>query len=167
MSAPTKFAATFAPPVIPNQLPYDMPQPQVGDTVLWYANASPSVPPLPCAVAKVLHRYCELNPIGTNLITFPERVRHAGDPGLQNPNIRQDGCWDFTPEYYRRREWEAKVEERIAKLGAEWGLKFDGEDAPSATTPETPEEKAERMRQLKAAMEDEGEATEVEEDNES
>jgi hypothetical protein len=153
---PSSFGKGFAsveikPKPLPNQLPYDMPPVHVGQQVLWFANCSPSSRPEPCTVQRVSHRNVLLTANNANASVPSYGIVHAGDPGVQNPNIRQNGCWDYTKWDHAMLARIDKLEHALAQIRDELGIADP--DAPVPVPVETEEARQHRMAELEAAME--------------
>lgn len=80
--------------------PFTMPKVEIGTPVSWWATGQRETgSPLCGIVARVLPnaRMIEVQLVDGRTIFD---ARHADDPKLVNPDIREDGgCWDFSPFY--------------------------------------------------------------------
>lgn len=154
------FATVDIKPVpLPNHLPYDMPDVHVGQLVNWFAGCSPSSHPEPCIVKRVAHRTVLLTAVDKNAIVPHYAIHHAGDPAVQNPNIRLNGCWDRTTwdkEIYDRLD---RTERAVAQIRAELGIVDP--DAPAVVV-ESDEERERKAAELAKALEQDADLLEVE-----
>lgn len=93
--------------------PYDVPHRRIGQLVKWYPNGRENAPYRFAYVHKLGDRFTELQ------LTSGEVIRgvcHVGDPKLKNPNIRDNGSWDFTESDHAADAVHADLEKRIAAL---------------------------------------------------
>lgn len=154
------FASVDIKPVpLPNQIPYDMPKVHVGQLVNWFAGCSPSSPPEPCIVKRFTHRTVLLVAVDRNSIVSNYGVYHAGDPAVQNPHIRVNGCWDYTPWDKELRDRIERLERGVGQLRTELGIVDP--DAPEVVV-ETEEERARKAAELAEALEQDAGVSEME-----
>ena len=98
---------------------FKMPHVEIGDDVLWWPKADKSKPE---RLAQVQEVWGPSNAIVVRLIdsgmTY-DSCRHIDDPKLvENPNLRDDGGWDFTASTKQRWADEKALEERLQRLEA-------------------------------------------------
>lgn len=77
--------------------PFKMPSVEVGTPIAWWASGQKDIGGVSCGmVLRVMPnaRMIEAQLLNGNMLFS---VRHADDPKLVNPDLREDGCWDFSP----------------------------------------------------------------------
>lgn len=73
--------------------------------------------------------------------TIQQSVRHLDDPKLRiNSDHRENGAWDFTPEYKRREREVLEINQRLARL--ESIMIVDKPAGKQKRTPQKPAPKA-------------------------
>lgn len=99
---------------------FTAPRPEESDFVRWFASGDPDK--LSTADIAIVCRV-DSRMVSLMVMTGASRgrrydsVRHVSDPKLKlGKDQRLDGAWDYTTEYYRRREWEKKMENAIDGL---------------------------------------------------
>lgn len=78
--------------------PYTMPQIRCGQIVNFFVlTRGPAALPIPCVVYEADHETLWLKSLGDK--ASYQSVRHLSDPRLTNPAQKENGGWDFTPDY--------------------------------------------------------------------
>lgn len=90
---------------------YKMPQPMLGQVVKFWREGIRGRAPVIAWVTTVAPRAIGVRTVNG---TGSTECRHADDPKLSWENsIRENGCWDFTDDYYENKN---KVEEMYGRL---------------------------------------------------
>lgn len=94
---------------------FDMPEVRIGTPVVFYATGQVVGHPMLGFVVRI-SRTGRTIMIRTSDGRVFEGARHCDDPKLEmSVDIRESGCWDFTPEWKRH---EAEMVEIKARLSA-------------------------------------------------
>lgn len=93
---------------------YKMPQPLLGQVVKFWREGVRGRSPVAAWVTTVAPRAIGLR---TTNGTGSTECRHADDPKLSWENsIRENGCWDFTDDYYVQKKTTEDIQGRLEKL---------------------------------------------------
>lgn len=94
---------------------YVMPTVRFGQQVAWYHGGDANGRPTLGTVEEVGSRTVTLVCISSGRGLFlKQSVRHISDPGFKaNPNIRDDGVWDYTDYDKEQMSWRKRVEARL------------------------------------------------------
>ena len=97
---------------------FDMPDVRVGAPVVFYATGQVVGHPMLGYVVRVA-RTGRTIMIRTSDGRIFEGVRHCDDPKLDlSVEIRETGCWDFTPEWKRQEADRVEIKARLSSLEA-------------------------------------------------
>ncbi len=97
---------------------FDMPDVRIGTPVVFYATGQVVGHPMLGFVVRI-SRTGRTIMIRTSDGRVFEGVRHCDDPKLdRSVEIRESGCWDFTPEWKRDEAERVEIKARLSALEA-------------------------------------------------
>ena len=94
---------------------FKMPRPYVGQQVRWYSTGRSDPSRVNAAiVTRIVDKSIDVSVI-LGMAKFA--VRHVGDPRLKmNEDMRREGAWDFTEEFYQNLARWSEFEVRLTRL---------------------------------------------------
>jgi len=95
--------------------PYAMPQVRCGQIVNFFVlTRGPAALPIPCVVFEADHETLWLKSLGDK--ASYQSVRYISDPRLTNPAQKENGAWDFTPDYKELQTDRKLLSEKVRGL---------------------------------------------------
>jgi len=95
---------------------YVPPEATLGLDVNFYEHGDPLRIPIPAKVVNIRGKGIDLSLFGSFQVRTA--IRYIYDPAMQNPNIRQEGCWSFTDQHLVEQTWREEMGRRVEELSA-------------------------------------------------